>query len=417
MTNSLNTNRTVNGSLVRTGVYNDGSGLKPLNSNQTYPLESTIVTRSGGNTAGYHNPKRAGVLKPTSMSYYKSVNIGETGYDFHYDVGLKPNQYGYVNSQSVGCRGFSGVPGHSLVSQSDIDKLSSRASNSLLTKIKSQSVNVAQGIGERKQTMRLIGDTALRLASSLRALKKGDFPSAARNLGVGVPKRAHSRFKKSYPRRQSEAVSQAWLELQYGWKPLLSDVYGAAEQLAKQSNRPIYQKVTARQTLTVPLSYRTKSLQGKATSETVRRGTAKATVIYSCVYVISSPNIAGAKEMGLTNPALLAWELLPFSFVADWFMPIGGYLGTLDATLGCTFSHGYKSVFQSANSESYVSFNGIDNYSVMQNVFWSSRAEDVRYERTTLSGFPSPALPSFKNPASLLHAANAIALLTQLFRK
>lgn len=241
--------------------------------------------------------------------------------------------------------------------------------------------------------------------------------SAARDLGVGVPKRAHSRFKKSYPKRQAEAVSQAWLELQYGWKPLLSDVYGLAEQLAQQSNRPPTKTVKGRKTLIVPIKYRTTSVSGKAKTETSRTGTAKATVIYSVTYAITSPVVASAKEIGLTNPLLIAWELLPFSFVADWFVPIGSYIGNMDATLGCTFLSGYTTTFTSVTSMSITSFNGVDSYSVQQNSLKYGSMENITVDRQVLSDFPANVTPPFKNPASYLHAANAIALLTQLFRK
>lgn len=40
------------------------------------------------------------------------------------------------------------------------------------------------------------------------------------------------------------------------------------------------------------------------------------------------------QQIGLTNPLLLGWELIPFSFVADWFIQVGDYLETLDALIG-----------------------------------------------------------------------------------
>jgi hypothetical protein len=417
MTRVVNTNTTRYATLVNTGVYNNGAGLIPINSSSSNVAETLITQRSGGNTAGYHNPKRVGPLNPTSFSFYYSRLLGEQGYDYHYDVGLKPNQYGYSNTKQIGCYGGSGVPGHTLPSQSDVDRLLAQASNGVLSKIKSQSVNLGQAYAERAQTARLIGDAAIRIAKTLNNLKKGNFVGAARDLGVGVPKRAHARFKKSYPKRQAEAVSQAWLELQYGWKPLLSDVYGAAEQLAQSHNRPATKTVKSRKSKTIPISYRTKVTYGKAVLETVRTGTSKVDVTYSITYAMTSPNIASAKEMGLTNPLLIAWELLPFSFVADWFVPIGSYIGNLDATLGCTFLNGYRTIYQIADSTSMVSYNGIDNYSVQQNGFKVGQMKDVRVDRATLSGFPSPTFPPVKNPASYLHCANAIALLTQLFRK
>jgi hypothetical protein len=33
-----------------------------------------------------------------------------------------------------------------------------------------------------------------------------------------------------------------------------------------------------------------------------------------------------ASQLGLDNPALLAWELLPYSFILDWYIPVSGFL-------------------------------------------------------------------------------------------
>jgi hypothetical protein len=37
------------------------------------------------------------------------------------------------------------------------------------------------------------------------------------------------------------------------------------------------------------------------------------------------------ERWGLTDPASVAWELIPFSFVADWFVPIGDTLRAIHA--------------------------------------------------------------------------------------
>lgn len=419
MTNVLNTNVQVKSKWVETGVYNNGASLLTINDSYPSISETRTITRTGGNTPGYHNPNRAGSLKPTVLNYRKEILQGETGYDNTRSTTLKPNQYNYRDLSQRGDFGGQAVPSSGGISDSDVSDIQAKATNQLLSAIKSQSVNMAQGFGEKKQTFRLIGDTAYRLADSIRALRRGDIHQAARDLGVLAPKRASSRFKKAFidPRRQGEAVSRAWLELQYGWKPLLSDVYGLAEQLAKQSNRPMTNTVRTRKKLAKPISYRTTSKDGKAVGENVRTGEDTVVVTIKVSYRVTQPAIASAKETGLTNPALLAWELLPFSFVADWFYPFGSFLGTLDATLGCVFDSGYRSVHRSTHSKAYRSLNGIDSVGNQRNMLkWSSQ-EMVSYNRVVLTDFPSVTLPPFKNPASLLHAANAVALVTQLFRK
>jgi hypothetical protein len=37
-----------------------------------------------------------------------------------------------------------------------------------------------------------------------------------------------------------------------------------------------------------------------------------------------------ARQLGLLDPLSVAWELLPWSFVIDWFIPIGAYLDVLN---------------------------------------------------------------------------------------
>jgi hypothetical protein len=41
---------------------------------------------------------------------------------------------------------------------------------------------------------------------------------------------------------------------------------------------------------------------------------------------------------------MVAWELVPFSFVLDWFIPIGSYLSQLDASAGMEFLGGSTTV-------------------------------------------------------------------------
>jgi hypothetical protein len=36
--------------------------------------------------------------------------------------------------------------------------------------------------------------------------------------------------------------------------------------------------------------------------------------------------LSALRQMGLGNPASILWERLPYSFVIDWFIPIGNYL-------------------------------------------------------------------------------------------
>lgn len=287
-----------------------------------------------------------------------------------------------------------------------------KAAVKLLDKIKSGRVNLAQVVAERSQTARLVGDTAIKIANSLRALKKGDIVSAARALGSAKPSRAVRRrtakqFRVAGP--TADFTSRSWLELQYGWKPLLTDVFGAAQALAELPYGASYNKVEAGSTFTthselsgIALSTDSKLLGSGAVTYT-------RTVRYGCSFS-ADPLGKPLAALGLTNPALIAWELLPFSFVVDWFLPVGNYISSLDATIGCQFIDGYRSEKVTVTSVSDTKSNGYaDEYFLSRRTF-----KEMTFERTRLLAFPSPRLPSWKNPVSTTHALNALALLKQI---
>lgn len=304
-----------------------------------------------------------------------------------------------------------------------VTKLRDEAVRKLLEGLKDMSFNAAQAYAERSQTANLVASTATRLAKSYRSLRNGNLAKAARDLGITPPKRAGRRFKRDYPTDQANAVGNAWLELQYGWKPLLSDVYGSMETLAKAQNKPntIYKKKNGRK--------KRKEDVYKRTAENLGSGSAGSKVLVQSIskscdvrvgvtYSISSPALADLKSVGITNPALLAWELLPFSFVADWFFPVGNYLSSLDATLGLSFVDGYVTVFRKSTATSYLG----GSYSLSNGYRWYqdndiSQREYITNTRTQLNSFPSAPAPSFKNPVSSSHLASAMALLLQTFKR
>lgn len=124
--------------------------------------------------------------------------------------------------------------------------------------------------------------------------------------------------------------------------------------------------------------------------------------------------------LGLTNPASVAWELVPFSFVVDWFAPVGDWLNALDATLGYSFLSGTRSTIRRrtgqyraspAYTHSWVS-SGMRRY-------WSGDASaslyQVELDRTLYASPPTPAL-RIKNPVSPGHMANGLGLLYQVFK-
>lgn len=302
----------------------------------------------------------------------------------------------------------------------------------LLEKIKDDKINLAQTFAEVQQTANLLTSTARKIIKSIIYLKKGNVLSAARSLvanGYKIPKRTHRLHHKREAYRGGSAgtisdtdVASDFLSLQYGWRPLLSDVYGAAEALAVHNNRPKFKTVKVKYFLNSNNDFpevRDRFCGFGNLCPIVDLPTHQRWATKSVTFSITNNAAKTISETGISNPALLAWELVPFSFVADWFLPVGGFLSAFDATAGCTFHNSTVSarMFQRWKSSAVGkagNAGGFGNWTYVGNLeaYYSKETVVRRYVNT----WPSNRFPDFKNPLSLEHMANSIALLTVLTR-
>ncbi len=270
--------------------------------------------------------------------------------------------------------------------------------------LKDQKVNLSQAFVERRQVVNLVTDTARRLASAVKDLKRGKLPKS-----LGKLKSVSKSLK---------TAGQMWLELQYGWKPLLMDNKGAMEALVDSD-----MKDTARYGANV---------HGRASDVTDYVDDRDGFFIdggcpchYYCnvntrysakvnlSYVMDSAPLVQAAALGLTNPLELAWEELPYSFVADWFYPIGNYLRALDAEVGWTFRAGSIGEVVDSKARMVLSPNRdkANDGGKTTRVFGRATSRRRFYDRHPLSVSPVPELIKPRNPWSALHASEAIALL------
>lgn len=282
----------------------------------------------------------------------------------------------------------------------------------LLLKIKDQSVNLAQAFAERGQTTNLFASTARRLATAAFMLRKGNWVEASRHLGYDLTRGQRRRLANNallWSKDQRKLLANSWLELQYGWRPLIDDVFGSVEAIAKAN---IEGGLVLSKSARVSPDPRTYSRQNiKKVNpfiygiteyvDGVRTVSAKTR---TKVWFRSRSNtlVSTLADVGITNPAVLVWELLPYSFVVDWCLPVGNWLNTFDATAGHEFLAGYTATeYQYRDT-----ITGRHGYRVE-----SSQS----YTRTALTGFPRAPIPSFKNPIGPEHVANAMALLQLAF--
>lgn len=265
--------------------------------------------------------------------------------------------------------------------------------NKLREKVAGSDFNAAVSLAEAHQSLVLIATGAQRIAGAIKAVKRGDFRAASKAL--------------SGPGNGRKIVARNWLELQYGVKPLLNDVYNAAQSLAHFTGTPV------RMTHTV---YR--SVRGTVTTQsqsTVRWSTASASKAVKIKAIISEVNIPSL--FGLTDPASVLWEKLPYSFVVDWFVPIGNYLAArgLAQSITGTFVTSTITRMQCANPARTAFGESVQQWT---DEYKSTRYRTVQLDRTisTTLSVKMPGIKPLSKWASWTHAANAVALLSQLKR-
>lgn len=276
--------------------------------------------------------------------------------------------------------------------------------------------NMAQNLAQYRQTTNMIAQTATRIAGSMLALKKGQLSRAAEILVEGRPNTRT--IQKGVPSR-SKSVANNWLQLQYGWKPLLSDceqsMKGLANYMVGSASLQTVKGVAVHERMSRPTIYG--PIEGALPPVGVVNNTAQWSCRYGCQYRTTNHMLSYLSQLGFTNPINLVWEILPYSFVVDWFIPIGPYLESMSAPHGLEFVRGYKTLFGRRYITASSGYSGkMPGDSTSEFRCYGLRSElSVVLDRTKLTAWPVQSFPTFKNPFSTTHVLNALALMRQAF--
>lgn len=377
----------------------------------TNTREVDVITSSrGGKSSNRRQPLPASTtlwIKPTS--YERSVvrmDLVQQGkYTAYRDNGrvsriehyLSQNMEAWAQTRGSGPFGWwwSGANQTLL----EIDNTRNRLITECLLNLKDQKVNLGENLATAKQTVDLFAKHGSTLFRSIRAAKQGNWKRAFGELGLN-------------PRGKPVGLglSQRYLEYIYGIKPLMGDIYGAYELLKEQLDNPAL-LVYARRVLRD--SYE-RDVEGKDVSRGfnfTRKEQAWRQDKIQLVGRINSSLSRDVARAGISNPASLAWDLLPWSFVVDWSLPIGSVLAALDATQGLDFVGGYIS--RTGKRTEVQTFHSRRSSGWVTNQPWIQVAFGYSNVREGLSRWPRPA-PYVKNPLSSSHVVTALALLRQI---
>lgn len=243
---------------------------------------------------------------------------------------------------------------------------------------------------ERREAANAIVSRALTLRKAWLALRRGNFKQFLKTLDV-PPKKAH----RDLVRTRARQASGYWLEYWFGWSPMLQDIFAAVELLDSEYPSGVVRAASGVHVSRAGATFQ--PYEGKIIC-----------VIQADVQLVN-PMLYRANQFGVLNPAVIAWELVPFSFLVDWFLPIGNYLASFSDFAGLSLRNDFHTrVFKGKGSNYYPKQN--------QGGRLRTTADAFAVERRV--GIPAPkvvfALPE---RLSVTRAATAVSLLVSLFIK
>lgn len=248
-----------------------------------------------------------------------------------------------------------------------------------------------------RQSLDMVSTRTRQIASAANDVRKGNIVRALKTMNiVKVTRKQKTRFR----RLHQKDPAKLWLELQFGWLPLYSDIKSAADALARDI--PTERKYgTSRSTF--DYYYTLTSEKGRYT--TLDEGMGVSRWRLGATVVSVDPNLYLAANMGLTNPLLVAWDAVPFSFVIDWFVPINKYLSSFDSLVGFELKDAFSTHSVKAMSTEKMTYWGMYPWVEMKT------SHSYRVKRAAGVG-PRPTLASRIPPVSgsLWRAVTGVAL-------
>lgn len=260
----------------------------------------------------------------TSTGWYSkhnSVTFGEPRFPTPYLItkGSHPNYY-WQSVRAQGLAGYSGPsdvqPGGSIAYQLYPGRAAYAQAYDRYQKSAGERASLLISLVQYEQAASMIAKRAGDLISIVRNIKK-DPLLFLRKVGVRPSKRG-----------KEPTPYEAWLEYTFGWVPLISDI-GAAVNVMQGAGLPP-ERIRGSAHVSSGIDY--DSVQEPYRD--IIQGMGHGSVSLSSRVVSVNPNLRLANSLGFTNPAHVAWDLVPFSFVVDWFLPVGKFLQSFDSFVG-----------------------------------------------------------------------------------
>lgn len=345
------------------------SGPNQVSYNRPFPLQPTVSDEVW--TRQYWRQKRP-FDRPLPYLGGGAYRVSRVGYDSYWGTSLS------ANSAAIG-----GIP----------DEIYQDLLSKAYDKLKDKAFNAAQlsvSLAEMAQTTRSLRQRALQLSAFILALRQRKFLVAANILTMPEPPKKVGRIK---------SVAGQFLEFHLGWEQLIKDIGNSVDVL----QQPI--KNTSASAQALDQGYTEQSNWPPGPWSVGWQRTYKQVVVkVGAEFAVDNPNLFLANSMGFVNPLSVAWELVPFSFVLDWFINVGQVISSYTDFLGLSVQNGYTTTLA---RYTWVGRRGDPFEELVCNGWWTRRELGINK--------PTLHVKRWKNP-SLTRAATAVSLLVGQLR-
>jgi len=251
---------------------------------------------------------------------------------------------------------------------------------------KLQKVNAGESLVEAKQSLSMITSSATKIATFMLNVKRGRFRKAFGVLGLEPQRKLPKHLRKKLGVKQvnqmarkkrkeyllhkrkrdysalARQASDTWLELHFGWFPLVEDIYSFSEAITDvlYATRP--------EVLTIK-GYAEENMVFNLIDpdNSSGSGSKKRQCLVQASYYIDNVEIYNQQTMGLNNPAQVLWAVQPYSFVVDWVFPISKYLDSLSALAGLKWLDGFTTKSEHETSSRIVDQSTSDQWFSIRN--------------------------------------------------
>lgn len=276
--------------------------------------------------------------------------------------------------------------------------------NILLEKLRGESLNLIDIYRERRATSDLVMGF---IDKSMFTIRNWRRPRAVlRKWGYKTVSRRQLRAVRT-ALRNVDTYGDAWFTYWFAIRPAIGDVHAAINTCYNVEKRLTRKKRNSK----TKVEHLVETNECDISVDAFMR--------IGVSYTVSDTTLASIALV--ENPAEGLWEAIPWTWVLDYVVNVGQYLGLLNATLGLSFLSGYESslIKMTATFKPQSSFYMIDLWSWrrISVTYKCPPREDVLFSRQLLYDFPSPTLefpPDFWNWKRVGHAA---ALFAQRCRK